>query len=53
MFSKDRVKQYVFWAMVIDAPFIYISAVTLDNAAATIASLVVMGAASALAIWSH
>ena len=52
-FSKDRVKQYVFWAIAIDSPLIYLGAVTLDNPVLTIASLAVLGVAGALAIWAY
>ena len=53
MFDKDRVKQYVFWAIAIDSPLIYVGAVTLDNPALTLASLAVLGAAGALALWAY
>ena len=52
-FAKDRVKQYVFWAIAIDSPLIYLGAVTLDNPVLTIASLAVLGIAGALAIWAY
>ena len=52
-FAKDRVKQYVFWAIAIDSPLIYVGAVTLDNAPLTLASLAVLGVAGALAIWAY
>ena len=53
MLSKDRVKQYVLWAIVIDSPLIYIGAVTFDNPALTIASLAVMGVAAVVAAWAY
>ena len=53
MFDKDRVKQYVFWAIAIDSPLIYVGAVTLDNPLLTIASLAVLGVAGALALWAY
>ena len=53
MFDKDRVKQYVFWAIAIDSPLIYVGALTLDNAPLTLASLAVLGVAGALAIWAY
>lgn len=52
-FSKDKVKQYAFWTIVIDSPIIYIGAVTLDNAALTLVSLVILGIAGALALWAY
>ena len=52
-FAKDRVKQYAFWAIAIDSPLIYLGAVTLDNAVLTLASLAVLGAAGALALWAY
>ncbi len=53
MFDKDRVKQYVFWAIAADSPLIYVGAVTLDNPALTLASLAVLGVAGALALWAY
>ena len=52
-FARDRVKQYAFWAIVIDSPLIYVGAVTLDNPALTLASLAVLGVAGALALWAY
>ena len=52
-FARDRVKQYAFWAIVIDSPLIYVGAVTLDNPVLTLASLAVLGAAGALALWAY
>ena len=52
-FAKDRVKQYVFWAIAMDSPLIYVGAVTLDNPVLTLASLAVLGVAGALAIWAY
>ena len=52
-FAKDRVKQYVFWAILLDSPLIYVGAVTLDNPVLTLASLAVLGAAGALALWAY
>lgn len=51
--DKDRVKQYAFWAIVIDSPLIYVGAVTLDDPVLTLASLAVLGAAGALALWAY
>ena len=53
MFDKDRVKQYVFWAIAIDSPLIYVGAVTLDNPVLTLASLAVLAVAGALALWAY
>ena len=51
--DKDRVKQYSFWAIVIDSPILYAGAVTLDDPVVTLASLAVLGAAGALALWAY
>lgn len=52
-FAKDRVKQYAFWAIVIDSPLIYAGAVTLDDPVLTLASLAVLAGAGALALWAY
>jgi len=51
--DKDRVKQYAFWAIVIDSPLIYVGAVTLDDPTLTLASLAVLAVAGALALWAY
>lgn len=53
MFKKTNVRQYVLWAIIVDAPFVYSSAVTLDDPVLTVASLTVMGIASVLAVWAY
>ncbi len=50
---KDKVKQYAFWAIVIDSPLIYLGAVTLDNPALTLVSLAILGIAGVLALWAY
>ena len=50
---RDKVKQYAFWAIVIDSPLIYLGAVTLDNPALTLVSLAILGIAAALALWAY
>ena len=52
-FAKDRVKQYAFWAIVIDSPVVYIGAVTLDDPVLTLASLAVLAGAGAMALWAY
>ncbi len=51
--AKDRVKQYAFWAIVIDSPVVYIGAVTLDDPVLTLASLAVLAGAGAMALWTY
>lgn len=53
MFKKTNVRQYVLWAIIVDAPFVYSSAVILDDPVLTVASLTVMGIASVLAVWAY
>ena len=50
---KDKVKQYAFWAIVIDSPLVYAGAVTLDDPVLTLASLAVLAGAGAMALWAY
>ena len=52
-FTKDRVKQYAFWAIVVDSPLVYAGAVTLDDPVLTLASLAVLAGAGAMALWAY
>ena len=51
--DKDRVKQYAFWAIVIDSPLVYSGAVTLDDPVLTLASLAVLAGAGVMALWAY
>ena len=47
--SRQRLRHLVLWVMAADAPVLYLSATTLESAAATIVALAVMAAAAAVA----
>lgn len=47
--NKHRLRQISWWAIAADFPLLYTGAVTLESTAVTVATLVVMGVAAAVA----
>ena len=51
--DKAKLKQVVLWVMAADFPLLYIGAVSLENAVFTVATLVVMAVAVAVAVYAY
>ena len=47
--NRQRLRQIVLWVVAADFPALYLSSVTYGSTPATVAALVVLGAAAALA----
>ena len=51
--GRHKVRQYVLWLVAADFPLLYIGAVTIEDATLSVATLVVLAVASALAAWAY